>query len=581
MFKTVRKIMDWTKEYKKRMYLGFLWTFFISIFAFADVMIAAYSVYRILLDIKGEAALPHNFALWMFLAVAAFVGFRFLFTYLRMSALESISYEKTADERIEIGNVLKRVSLGYFEQKKTGDITATITTQLTLLESLGMGMINRMIGGYITTAAIILFLVIFKIEAALIGIAGIVFSSLVIKWLYNESNRTWPRVHKAQEDMTSGTIEYIRGLSEVKSYSNESKALDIIKNAFKNSRNINISVEKKYAPIVSLHHLALKSATCGIIFLVSLLTIKGELSLFYSLMMMMFVFTMFSGIESIKDAAHGLGMIESNINNLNNIKEAEFIDADGKDIEINEFSIEFDKVSFAYNSVDVIRDVSFNIPQGNTVAIVGPSGSGKTTICNLTARFYDVQKGSIKVGGHDIRELTCNSLLKNISMVFQKVYLFHDTIENNILFGNPNATKEQVIEAAKKARCHEFIMNFPDKYDTVIGDGGSTLSGGEKQRISLARAMLKNASIVMLDEATASIDPENEHQIHSAISELTKGKTVITIAHKLSTVRNADKIIVLNAGQISEQGKHDELMQNDGIYKKFIEIRKKAEGWKI
>lgn len=581
MFESVRKIINWTEKYKRRMYMGFLWTFFISISVSLSIMIASYSVYRVLLDIRGEAALPSKFALWMFIAVAVSVGFRFLFTHLRMATLESISYEKTADERIEIGNVLKRVPLGYFELKKTGDITAVITTQLTLLENLGIGMINRMISGYITTGVIILYLIIFKIEVALISILGIFLSSLAIKWLYNESNRTWPIVHKAQEDMSSGTIEYIHGLSEVKTYGNENKALDTIKGAFNDSKNINIAVEKKYAPISSLHHFAIKTAICVLIFLISLLTIEGELSLFYSLMMLMFVFTMFEGVESVKDAAHGLGMIESNIKNLNSIKEAEFIDADGQDINIDKFDVEFKNVRFAYGSVDVIRDVSFKILQGSTVAIIGPSGSGKTTICNLIARFYDVQKGSIKVGNHDIRELSCDSLLKNISMVFQKVYLFHDTIENNILFGNPNASKEQIIEAAKKARCHEFIMNFPDGYETIVGDGGGTLSGGEKQRISLARAMLKNAPIVMLDEATASIDPENEHHIHHAISELTKGKTVITIAHKLSTVTNADNIIVLKDGEISEQGKHVELLKNDGIYKKFIEIREKAEGWKL
>ncbi|MCG8485237.1 MAG: ABC transporter ATP-binding protein/permease, partial [Clostridia bacterium] len=342
MLESVGKIINWTDKYKGRMYMGFLLTFFISISVSASIIIAAYSVYRVLLDIRGEAALPSYFALWMFIAVAASVGFRFLFTHLRMATLESISYEKTADERIEIGNVLKRVPLGYFEQKKTGDITAVITTQLTLLENLGIGMINKMISGYITTGAIVLYLIIFKIEAALISIAGILLSALAIKWLYNESNRTWPIVHKAQEDMSSGTIEYIRGLSEVKSYGNESKALDIIKSAFSDSKNINIAVEKKYSPIASLHHFAIKTATCGLIFLVSLFTIEGDLSLFYSLMLLMFVFTMFSGVESVKDAAHGLGMIESNIKNLNSIKEAEFIDADGKDVNIDKFDIEFE-----------------------------------------------------------------------------------------------------------------------------------------------------------------------------------------------------------------------------------------------
>lgn len=212
-----------------------------------------------------------------------------------------------------------------------------------------------------------------------------------------------------------------------------------------------------------------------------------------------------------------------------------------------------------------------------STAIVGPSGSGKTTICSLVARFYDPQGGRITVGGHDLKEFTCDSLLSNVSMVFQNVYLFHDTVRANICFGKPDATEEEMIEAAKKARCHDFIMAMPDGYDTVIGEGGGTLSGGEKQRISIARAMLKGAPIIILDEATASIDPENEHLIQSAISELTKGKTIITIAHRPATIRNADQILVVEDGRIAECGTHDELIAADGLYRRFVKIREKAE----
>ena len=238
-------------------------------------------------------------------------------------------------------------------------------------------------------------------------------------------------------------------------------------------------------------------------------------------------------------------------------------------------------MDFGYDSRQVLHDVSFTIPEHTSTAIVGPSGSGKTTICSLLARFYDPDSGSISVGGHDIRQLTCDSLLSKISMVFQNVYLFHDTIRANICFGKPDATEQEMIAAAKKACCHDFIMALPQGYDTVIGEGGGTLSGGEKQRISIARAMLKDAPIIILDEATASVDPENEHLIQSAISELTRGKTIITIAHRLATIEQADQILVVDDGRIVEQGTHAQLIRQPGRYQQFVRIREKAEGWNL
>jgi len=286
-------------------------------------------------------------------------------------------------------------------------------------------------------------------------------------------------------------------------------------------------------------------------------------------------------VENINDAAHMLGLIDSAMNKLEALENAEYIDQDGKDITPTSYDITFQDVSFGYDKRTVLHDVNFTIPQNTTTAIVGPSGSGKSTLCSLIARFYDVDAGKITLGETDIREFTCDSLLKNISMVFQNVYLFRDTIRNNIKFGSPDASEEQMIAVAKKARCHDFIMALPDGYDTVIGEGGSSLSGGEKQRISIARAMLKDAPIVILDEATASIDPENEHLIQEAISALTHGKTIITIAHRLATIENADQILVIDGGTVVQKGTHKELLAQRGTYQEFIKIREQAEGWRI
>jgi ATP-binding cassette subfamily B protein len=273
--------------------------------------------------------------------------------------------------------------------------------------------------------------------------------------------------------------------------------------------------------------------------------------------------------------------MDSSMDKVNEVEQIPLMDEKGTDVKPKNYNIEFKKVSFSYDTRKILDNISLTIPENTTVAIVGPSGGGKSTICNLIARFWDVDKGEITLGGHNVKEYTCESLLKNISMVFQKVYLFQDSILNNIKFGSPEATMDEVIEAAKKACCHEFISNLPDGYDTIIGEGGGSLSGGEKQRISIARAILKDAPIIILDEATSSVDPENERELQYAIDELTKHKTVIMIAHRLSTVKNADNILVLSGGHIVQQGKHDKLITEKGIYSEFVQVRKKAVGWSL
>ena len=581
MLKTLKTVIRWIGKYKKTMYIGLVCSFFGTIFKIMPLMLGAYSVHFIILDAMGDSPLPENLALYMALGIGLAIVLNSLFEYLRNSTLETIGYKAAADERIDVGNILKRVPLGYFGKHQTGDITATISSELNLLEGVGMKAVGGIVEGYVATAAILISLAFFNPATALIGALGVCVSFIFIGIVSRLGKKVLPKSFKAQEDMTRSVIEYLHGLGQIKSYGNESEALSSIRKAFKDSRDISIRAEISYAPFDALYGLSLKLAAGGIIFVVSLLTIDGGMKLLYSVMMLMFTFSIFSPIEAACGFTHLLNIIEHNINNLNLLKRTAFIDEDGSDLDISNYDIEFDNVSFAYDSVEVIKKVSLRIPENSMTAIVGPSGGGKTTLCNLVARFYDVQSGSITIGGHDVKEFTCDSLLKNISMVFQNVYLFHDTIANNILFGNPGAKDQEVVEAAKKARCHEFISKLPDGYDTIVGEGGSTLSGGEKQRISIARAILKNAPVVMLDEATASIDPENEHFIQSAINELTKGKTVITIAHKLSTVTNADNIIVMKDGQIYEQGRHDDLMRADGVYKKFIDIRKTAEGWNI
>ncbi len=318
-----------------------------------------------------------------------------------------------------------------------------------------------------------------------------------------------------------------------------------------------------------------------VIFIAILFYVNGTMELFKCLLMVISAFMIYGQLESAGSVSALLRMLDVSMNKVDEIDAIPVMDIDGKGIVPKNYDIKFNNVSFSYDDKKILKNINLKIPEKTTTAIVGPSGSGKSTLCNLIARFWDVTEGSITIGNRDIKEYTLNSLLKNISMVFQNVYLFQDTIANNIKFGKPNATMDEVIEAAKKACCHDFIKSLPNGYNTVIGEGGSNISGGEKQRISIARAILKDAPIIILDEATSNIDPENESRLQEAIAELTKDKTIIMIAHRLKTVKQADQIIVLDNGNIVQKGTHDELINKPGIYANFIGVRKKAIGWKI
>lgn len=581
MFKTTKRIIDWCGPYKKRLYLGFVCAFFATWFGAAPTMVAAYTLGKAIESVRTGTAFDTSLTGLSFAAIAVLVLLRFLFSYWRAKLQESIGYELAAEQRIKIGDILKRVSLGYFQENSTGDILSTVTTELSSLEYQGMRMINEVVNGYINVVAIILCLGVFSIPAALAAVAGVLLSLLFLHGVSVQSEKNAPVNEKAVEDMSGAVIEYVRGLPIVKSFGQEGASIASMKKAVNDSRKINIRIEKGFTPFNCLHLFSLKLASVGLVLVTAWMTLGGRMELPVMLMFCMFSFTIFGSVEAVNDSAHVLGVIDSAMNKLEEVEKAVYIDESGSDIMLASHDIEFRHVSFGYDSREVLHDVSFRIPQNTTTAVVGPSGSGKSTLCSLIARFYDVDSGSIRIGGRNVKDFTCDSLLRNISMVFQNVYLFHDTVRNNIRFGNPDATEEQIMEAAKKARCHDFIMSLPDGYDTIVGEGGSSLSGGEKQRISIARAILKDSPIVILDEATASIDPENEHLIQEAIGALTHGKTIITIAHRLATIQNADKILVVDGGGIAQQGTHGELIGQEGIYKRFIEIREKAEGWSI
>ena len=581
MFQTVKRIIDWCGDFKGKLYLGFVMTFFSHIFAALPLALAAYTVGQLIECQKSGAAFDTAWIWKVIVIQVVLVLLRFLFDYFRARLQEPISYQLTARDRLAIGDALKRVSLGYFQSISTGNILNSITTGLSTLENMGIRMIDNFIGGYLNFLVIFLGLALCSPVTALIALAAAALSLCFMLVISHYSRVNAPVEAQANRDMTGAILEYARGLAVVKSFGKSGASMDAVTRAVRDSKNIHLKIEWGYVPANALHLLALKCGSAGLALAAGLQFLRGDMGFSMMLMFVFFSFSIFASLEPISDSAHTLGVIDDAMNQLEALQSENFIDADGKDIPLSHYDIAFHNVNFGYDARQVLKNVSFTIPERTSTAIVGPSGSGKTTICSLLARFYDPQSGSITVGGHDLREFTCDSLLSNISMVFQNVYLFNDTIRANILFGKPDATEEEMIDAAKKARCHDFIMALPNGYDTVVGEGGGTLSGGEKQRISIARAMLKNAPIIILDEATASIDPENEHLIQHAISELTRGKTIITIAHRLATIQNADQILVVDDGTIVESGTHEALIAQDGLYRRFMQIRQQAEGWHI
>lgn len=585
MFRTIRRIIRWCGDFRKRLYISFFFSFLSGLSAAAPAIYTGYIIGKVVQWRAGDFSVPSGLWLQSLGVIFATILLRFLLDYMKARFQETISYELVARDRLAIGTALKRVSLGYFQEKDTGTVLNSITTGLYTLENMGMRMIDTFVGGYLSFFCIFILLFVIHPFGALICLAGVLLSFLCLSLISRYSKRNTLIQTVVNEKLTRAAVEYTRGLPVVKSFGMEGASFSAFRKACIEARKIALKIEWGFIPFNCLHLLALKAA--GIVMIISVMTagLSGNLSLPMVLVFSLLSLTVFNSLEPIADSAHILSVINNAMDQIEALSPGNYIDEDGKDISLSRYDIHFEQVKFSYDKGNekrnVIEDVSFKAHEGTTTAIVGPSGSGKTTLCRLLARFYDVSGGRITLGGHNLKEFTCDSLLSNISMVFQNVYLFHDTVRANICFGTEQASEEEMIRAAKQARCHDFIMALPEGYDTVIGEGGSTLSGGEKQRISIARAILKNAPVVILDEATASLDPENEHLIQEALTELTVGKTVIVIAHRLATIENADQILVINDGHIVQKGTHRQLVGQEGLYQRFIKLRKQAEGWSI
>lgn len=490
-------------------------------------------------------------------------------------------YFMAADRRISIGNRLKSVPMGFFNDNSLGEVTGVCTTVLGNVETLVPMVLVNIMGGLIGTVVFTAMILVFDWRIGLIAAAGICIYLLAVSSMEQKSIAIAPNAQRSQTKLIDAVLEYVQGMGVIKSFNLSGKGDKKVQDALEYNRRSNLDMERLLTPYTILQELVLQAAGVGMIWAAVAFWRNGTMTLADTLMSIIVSFMVFSQIKLFGMGISMLRLAAASIDRTQQTEAMEQMDESGKPQSPKDHEITFDNVHFSYENKEILHGISVNLPDKSTTAVIGPSGSGKTTLCNLIARFWDTDSGSIKIGGIDVKDYTLESLMDQISMVFQNVYLFADTIENNIKFGKPDASHEEVVAAAKKACCDDFIESLPDGYNTVIGEGGSSLSGGEKQRISIARAMLKDAPIIIFDEATANVDPENEDRLQKAIEELTRDKTIIMIAHRLKTVRNADRILVVDNGRIVQQGRHEELITQQGIYADFILGRKQAIGWQL
>lgn len=576
MLGTIRKFFDFAgvrkSKLQKSIYIQIIKSFFdaLQILALAYVLQALIS--------HSVTTTTAIYALGIVLLSMA--GNILLNSKARNASIEG-SYSMCADHRLKMGDRLKYMPMGYFNTNSLGDITATVTSTMSDVQNIAPRVMENTINGYVHGFIITIMLTVFDWRIGLICVAGFLLFFGANVLMQKKARKGSAARAAAQQSIVGAVLEFAQGISVVRSFNLTKTANQRIDKAIAECEKQNVGLEKAFIPYLFLQSLILKLCSAGMMLAAILFYLSGTMELTNTILMMLASFVVFSKLETGGSFSALMRSMDVYMDQVNEVYKTPLMDEKGKKQNAGNYTIEGRNVCFSYEDKLVLNGVSFTIPQGTTTAIVGPSGGGKTTLANLITRFWDVDSGEITLGGVDVRDYTLDSLLANFSMVFQNVYLFGDTIANNIKFGKTDATQAEVEEAAKKACCHEFIMQLPDGYNTVIGEGGATISGGEKQRISIARAILKDAPIIILDEATANVDPENENQLQAAIEELTHGKTIIMIAHRLKTIKNANQILVVDDGEIVQRGTHGELIQQGGLYADFVKARQTAVGWKL
>ena len=617
MFEILQRFFNFCdRENRRKFHLAMIIGLVNSFFMALRIAAVAVMISGIIASLKDGVPFSSK-TIWLSFGVMSFSLLGAIITKKNMSMWQTEGgYRTAANKRIEIAEHLRYIPMGYFNENSLGQITSVTTNTMELLGDIATRAVMLVMQGLLDSALIIAMIFFFDWRIALIALAGFTFFQFVNIFMCLSVRSISVQKDKADTAQVSKILEYIQGIAEVRAYNITGPRRTELNAIIDHCKSTFIKMELCCIPFACVQSIIAKFAGVAIMMASIFFYLNGTMLLSNCAVMLICSFMLFGAMESGGNYSALLRVIDIAVKKAEAILNVPMMEIGGK-VRSEELGIRSEQlegeslppglsqqavfatppsprdsipktleltannISFAYDKKKIIDGVSLTIPEKSTTAIVGPSGGGKTTLCHLLARFWDIDSGQVTLAGKNIRDYDMDSLMANFSFVFQNVYLFHDTIANNIRFGEPDAPMEKVIEATKKACCHDFISALPDGYNTVIGEGGASLSGGEKQRISIARAIMKNAPIIILDEATANVDPENERDLMTAISELTKEKTVIMIAHRLKTVRKADQIIVIDKGKIAEQGKHEELVKLGGIYARFIDSRKKAVSWKL
>ncbi len=577
MLKILRKFFDFCGGENRR-------KFYLSIFF--GVLMALFEALKIpaivlMLDavIRGNVTVA---VIWQCLGIClvSIIG-GFIVKYFNTIIQCEAGYGTAAGKRIEIAEHLRYLPMGYFNNNSMGYITSVTTNTMENLGDVATRVVMLTTQGVLTTLIIAVMLLFYDWQIGLVVLAGLLLFFLANSRMQRKSEKVSPRKIAADSGLVEKLLEYIQGIMEVRAYnmtSAQSRKLDA---AISENEDCNFTLEKTFIPYMCAQNFVTKMTGVAMTLLSIWFYLEGTMDLIVCISMMICSFIVYSSLDSAGNYSALLRTVDVSVDKAREILDLQPMDTEGRDLKPKDHDIDVEDIAFSYDKRRVIDGITVHIPERTTTAIVGPSGGGKTTLCHLISRFWDVDQGQVRLGGVDVRDYSMDSLMQNFSFVFQNVYLFQDTVANNIRFGQEEAPMEKVVEAAKKACCHDFIMALPEGYDTVIGEGGASLSGGEKQRLSVARAMMKDAPVIILDEATANVDPENEKELVEAIEALTKEKTILMIAHRLKTVRHADQILVVDKGKLVQRGRHEELMQEEGIYRRFVNARETAAGWKL